>query len=199
LALADPDQQAWGVDSRDLPRCPCPEATPARVEPPPTHPRVRGLDQGQQGPDLSRTQHDGPWLGAPGAHEGEDWPRALPRPLGEAPEPLEVKADGALGDVRLVQQAEEIVAERRVAELVGSASIVASQWVNSGDITRLGRGGKPPPLQVCEPTASEGSHRDPPVRVGPDLSQQAYGEQDDTGSLRRATEGEKDSNLERID
>ena len=157
------------------------------------------LDQGQQGPDLSRTPHDGQFLGAPGSHEVEDWPWALQRPLRAEPDPLEVKAKGALGDVLLVQQEEEILAELRFAELVESASIVASQLLNSGDITLLGLGGKPPQLQVFEHTASEGSHRDPPVRVGHDRSQKAYCEQEDTGSLRSAKEGEKDSDLDRID
>jgi hypothetical protein len=199
LALADPDQQALGVDSRDLQRCPIPEAKPARVEHPPTPPSFRGLDQGQQGPDLARTPHDGQFWGAPGSHEVADWPRALQRPLGEAPDPLEVQAEGALGDCLLVQPEEELMAELRFAALVGSASIVASPLLNSGDRTRLGLGGKPLQWQVFEHTASEGSHRDPPVRGGHDRSQKAYGEQEDTGSLRSAKEGEKDSDLDRID
>ena len=135
----------------------------------------------------------------PGAHAVEAWPRALPRALVDEPDPLAVQADGALGDGLLVPPAEAIGAERRVAALGGSASIGASPWLHSGDITRWGLGGKPPPWQVFEPTASEGSHRDPPVRMGHELSQQAYGDQEDPGSRRSATAGEQDSDLERID
>jgi hypothetical protein len=101
------------------------------------------LDQGQQGPDLSQTQHDGQFLGAPGSHKVKDWPRALQRPLIEEPDPIEVHAQGTLGDFLLVQQEEEILAELRFAELVGRASIVASQLLNSGDRTLLGLGGNP--------------------------------------------------------
>ena len=48
-----------------------------------------------------------------------------------------------LGDFLLVQQEEEILAELRFAELVGRASIVASQLLNSGDRTLLGLGATP--------------------------------------------------------
>ena len=52
-------------------------------------------------------------------------------------------AQGTLGDFLLVQQEEEILAELRFAELVGRASIVASQLLNGGDRTLLGLGGNP--------------------------------------------------------
>jgi hypothetical protein len=114
------------------------EAEPTRVEHPQTHPSVGVLDQRQQGPDLSRTQHDGQSLGAPGSHKVENGPRALQRPLVEAPNPLEVNAEGALGDFLLVQQEEAILAELRFAELVGSAFIVASpRSCRSSSIRRL--------------------------------------------------------------
>ena len=129
-----------GGESRDRPRGPGPEATPARVDQPPTHPRCRGLDHGPQAPDRSRPQPDGPLWGAPGSPAVADGPRALQRPLGAAPDPLAGPADGALGDVRLVPHAAAIVAPRR-------------------DITRWGRGGTPPAAAglradgVCGPSA----------------------------------------------
>jgi hypothetical protein len=46
--------------------------------------------------------------------------------------------------------------------------------VNGLDITRVGPGGEPPQLQVFAHTVSEGSHRDPPVRVGHEPSQRVY-------------------------
>jgi hypothetical protein len=198
-ALADPDQHALGVDSRDLQLGPFPEAKPARIDQPQTHPSFWVLAHGQQGSDLSRTHHDGQCLAAPGSHEGKAGPRALQRPLVAEPNPREVHAEGARGAFLLVQQEAELLTERRFAELVGSASRVASPWLNRGDRTLWGLGGQPPPLPVFEHTSSAGSHRDPPVRVGHALAQKAYGEQEDTGSLRRTKEGEKDSDLERID
>lgn len=60
------------------------------------------------------------------------------------------------------------------------------------DVTRLGPGGEPTPLQVFEPTVSERSHGDPPVHVGHDLSQKVCFEQEDMGSLSRAKEGTKE-------
>jgi hypothetical protein len=198
-ALTDPHQQALGVDIRDLERCPFPEAEPTRGAHPPTPPSVRALDHGEQGPDFSRAQHDGPLWGVPGSHTVEDRPWALQRPLVEEPDPLEVHAEGALGDVRLGPQAEAILAELHCAELVGSASRVASQLLHRGDIALLGLGGEPPQRQVCQHPASEGSHRDPPVHGGYDLAQKGYGEQEDTGSRRSAKEEREARNLDRID
>ena len=174
LALTDPDQQALGVDIRDLSRCPLPEAKPTRVAHPSTHPSVRVLDQGQQGPDLVRTQHGGQLWDTPGSYEVKDGPRALPRPLVEEPEPRERHAAGALGDVLRMKQAEARLAALRCAELVGSTSIVASPWLHSGDITRLSRGGESPPRQVFQHTASECRPRHPPVRVALNPSPRVY-------------------------
>jgi hypothetical protein len=164
-ALTDPDQQALGVDIRDLSRCPLPEAKPTRVAHPSTQPSVRVLDPGQQGPDLVRTQYGGQVWDTPGSYEVKDGPRALPRPLVEEPDPRERHAAGALGDVLRMKQAEARLAALRFAELVGSTSIVASPLVNRGDITWLSLGGESPQRQVCQPTASECRHRHPPVRV----------------------------------
>ena len=75
------------------------------------------LDQGQQGPDLLRTQHGGQFLDTPGSYEVKDGPRALQRPLGEEPHPIEMHAEGALGDFLRIQQEEDILAELRFAEL----------------------------------------------------------------------------------
>ncbi len=54
-------------------------------------------------------------------------------------------------------------------------------------------------LPVLQQTASEGSHRDSPVRVGHDRAPQVYGEQEDRGSLRSAKEGEEGRDLARRD
>jgi hypothetical protein len=85
------------------------------------------LDQGQQGPDLSRTQHDGQFLGAPGSHKVEDRPRPLQHALVEEPNAIEVNAEGAHGDFLLVQQEEEILAQFLVSELVKRVSVVVRQ------------------------------------------------------------------------
>jgi hypothetical protein len=68
-------------------------------------------------------------------------------------------------------QTQEILAELLFAELVGRASVVLRQLVNSCDITLLGFGGKPPKLQVFKHTASKCGHGHPPVRVAHDPSQ----------------------------
>jgi len=59
-----------------------------------------------------------------------------------------VHAAGALGDVLLITQGEEILAELLVVELVRRASLVVRQVAHSGDITLLRLRGKPPQLQV---------------------------------------------------
>ena len=89
------------------------------------------VDQGQQVPDFLRTQHDRQFLALPGAHEVEDWPRSLQRELVEEPDPVEVDAEGALGDLLLIEQEEEVLAELLFAELVGSASVVLRQMVTA--------------------------------------------------------------------
>lgn len=163
FALAHP--HALRIDVRDLSRRPFPQAQPAGVDQPHTHPGFRALDQGQQGPDFPRTQHDRQFLDVPGANQVEDWPRPLQRALVEEPDPREVNAEGALGDLLLIEQEQEILAQLLFAELVGSALVVLSQSVDSGDITRLGLGGEPPQLQVFEHAVSEGGHGNPPVHV----------------------------------
>ena len=192
VASSDPDPHALGVDVRDLQRRPFRQAQSTGLDHPQPHPGLRVVDQGQQGADLLRTQHERQFLALAGANARQDWPRSLERNLVEEFDPVEMDAERALGDLLLIEQEEEVRAELLFAELVGSAPVVLSQLVNGLDITLLGPGGEPPQLQVFAHTVSEGSHRDPPVRVGHDLSHKASGEQDDTGSLRRATEGEKD-------
>jgi hypothetical protein len=130
--------------------------------------------QSQQVPDFLRTQHDRQLLALPRSNEVEDGPRPLPRALVEEPDAIEVKTEGALRDLLRIEQEQEILAELRFAELVGSAPIVLSQMMNGFDITLLGLGGETSKLQVCEHALSEGSHRDPPVRVGHDLSKGVY-------------------------
>jgi hypothetical protein len=171
LARVSSDQHPLRVDVRDLQRRPFPQAQPAGRDRPQTHPGCRVCHQRQQVPDCRRTQHDRQRLALPGANEVEDWPRPLPRALGEAPDPLEVHTEGALRDLLLIAQAQARLAALLCAELVGSAPIVWSQMMNGFEITRLGLGGETSKLQVCEHALSEGSHRDPPVRVGHDLSQ----------------------------
>jgi hypothetical protein len=81
-----------------------------------------------------------------------------------------VHTAGALRDLLLIAQEQARLAELLISELVGSAPIVLSQRMNGFEITRLGLGGETSKWQVCEHALSEGSHRDPPVRVGHDLS-----------------------------
>jgi hypothetical protein len=76
-----------------------------------------------------------------------------------------VEAEGALGDFLLLAPGEAILAELLFAALVGRASVVVRQLVHSGDITRLGLGGQPPPLQVFTHAASPCGHGQPPGRV----------------------------------
>ena len=90
------------------------QAQPTGVDQPQTHPGFRVPDQGQQGPDFPRTQHDGQFLDVPGSHEVEDWPRSLQRALVEEPDPIEVDTEGTLRDFLVVEQEEEVLAELRL-------------------------------------------------------------------------------------
>jgi len=125
-------------------------------------------------PDLLRTQHDRQFLALPGAHERQDWPRSLERHLIEELDPIEVDTEGALRDLLLLQQEQEVLAQRLFTELVGRTSVVLCQLVDSCDIALLGLGGEAPPLQVFQHTASEGGHGYPPVHVEPDPAYRIY-------------------------
>src|SRR5882724_6701096 len=111
LALADQDQHTLGIDVRDLQWGPLPKAKPTSVDQPPAQPGCRVLDQGKEIPHVPRTEHDRQFLDIPGAHTVEDGPRSLERQLVEEPDPVEVDAEGALGDVLLIEQGEEILAQ----------------------------------------------------------------------------------------
>jgi hypothetical protein len=164
FALSDSDQQAVGVDVRDLQLRPFPQAQPTGIDHSPTHPGFRFVDSGQQVPDLRRTPYHRQLLALPRSNEVEDRPRSLQGKLIDEPDPLEVHTEGALGNLLLIQQEQAGLAELRFADLIGSTSVVLCQLVDGGDITRLGLGGQAPELQVFQHTASKGSHGHPPVR-----------------------------------
>jgi hypothetical protein len=106
----------------------------------------------------------------PRAHEVEDGPRALPRALVEEPNPVELNPEGALGDLLLIEQEEEILAQLLVAELVRRASVVVRQLADGVEIALWGRGGQAPELQVFQHPASKAGHGHPPVRMAYELS-----------------------------
>jgi hypothetical protein len=81
-----------------------------------------------------------------------------------------VHTAGALRALLLIAQDQAILAERRFAELGGSAPIGWSPMLTGVARTRLGLGGETSKWQVCAQALSEGSHRDPPMRGGHDLS-----------------------------
>jgi hypothetical protein len=54
-ALVDPHQHPWGIDVRDLPRGPLPEAQPTGVDQPQTHRGCQVLTQDQEVPPCPRT------------------------------------------------------------------------------------------------------------------------------------------------
>ena len=173
-ASSDPDQHPLRVKVRDPQRRPFRQAPSTGLDQPQTPPGGRVVDQGQQGADLLRTPHERQLLALAGAHEPQDWPRSLARQLVEEFDPGAREAEGALGDLLLVEQEEAGRAELRFAELVGSAPVVVSPLVNGLDRTLWGPGGEPPPLQVVAHPVSEGSHRHPPVRVGHEPSPRVY-------------------------
>ena len=127
---------------------------------PPFQPRGR-----RRVPHLRRTQHHRPLGTLPGSPEVADWLRSLQGNRRDASDPVAGPAKGALGHLRLMPPAPAVLAERRGADLVGSASGVLSPRVNGGNITRWGRGGEPPQRQILEPAASPSGHGHPPVRV----------------------------------
>jgi hypothetical protein len=190
LALADPHQPAWGVHGRDLPLGPFPPAPPTGVEHLEPQPGCGVVDQGHQGADLLRTQHDRQLLALPGASEGEDRPRSPQAAFREAPDAREVHAAGTRGDLLLIQAAQQGRTARLVAELVGRAPIGWRQVVDGFEVARLGLGGEPPQLQVFEQTLAEGRHRDPPVRGAPQHSDEVDTHQEARGA-RRAREAAK--------
>ena len=162
--LAAADQQALGGDGRDLPRRPFPEAQPTRSDSLQTHAGFRALDQGPQGTHCLRTQHDGQGLAVPGRDAFEDRPRALPRPLGEAPDPSTLEAARALGDLLLSEPGEEVVPECRFAHGIGRTSVVVRQVLAGFEIAWLGAGGQASAVAIVQPPASERRQGHPPVR-----------------------------------
>jgi hypothetical protein len=147
------------------------ETQAAGIDHPQTHLGCRACDRGQQGADFLRTQHHGEFLAVPGPREDEERPRALQGALIAEPDAIEVDAEGTLGDLFVMEEIENVLAEVLFAELVGRTPVVLRPLVDSGDITLLGLGGKPPQLQVFEHTAAARRHGPPPVRVDYDPSQ----------------------------
>ena len=166
-----------GGESRDRPRGPGPEATPARVDQPPTHPRCRGLTTARRhrtARGLNPTGRCGVLRVARGRRRATGASAAARSRTGSP--------RGACGRG----------ARRRSSR--------AARRGHRGAAPRhhpVGRGGTPPPRQGCAPTASAGRQRAPPARVGHERAPQADDAQDDTGSLRRATAGEHASALHR--
>jgi hypothetical protein len=146
FALAHAHQHALRVDVRDLQLGSFQQAQPTGIDQLQTHPGCRVRDQGQQGPDLPQPQHDRQFLGVPGAHEVEDGPGALQRALVEESNPVEVNPEGALGDLLLIDQEEEVLAELVFTDLVRSAPVVLRQMLDGFDVTLLGPGSQAPQL-----------------------------------------------------
>jgi hypothetical protein len=164
LALADTDQHALGVDVRDLPRRPFPEAQPTSLDHLQTHAGVRALYQGQQGAPFLRTQHDGQCLVVPGTDAREDWPRALPRALVEEPDPIEMDASRALRDLLVIDQVEEVRPHLSCADLIGSSPVVWREVFDGVKRALLSLGSQTAAWHVFAHPASARSHGHPPVR-----------------------------------
>ncbi len=141
-----------------------PQAQPTRIHHLQTHPGFRAWSPGQQGAHVLRTQHDGQLLAGPGMDECEDRPRALQRALGEKPDPIELDASRALGDLLLMEQGEDVLPEFLFAHVIGSPAVVLSQVCDGFERAVLGPGSQAPELEIFQHTASERRHRDPPVR-----------------------------------
>jgi hypothetical protein len=192
FALSNQDQHPVGVNVRDLEMGPFPQAQSAGIDHPQTHPSF-GVDyRGQQRADFLGTHYNWQFLAVPGPHERQDRPWSLQGDLIKKPAPIEVDTEGTLRDLLLMEQIETVLADLFFVELVRSAPVVLREVLDGLDVTLLGPGGEPTQLQVFEHTVSEGSHGDPPVHVGHDLSQKVCFEQEDMGSLSRAKEGTKE-------
>jgi hypothetical protein len=190
-ALSHPDQHPVGGKVRDLARRPLPQAPSTGRDHPQTPPRCGVDDRGQPRADFLGTPHDGQLLAVPRPHAREDRPWSLPGQLINKPAPLEVDTAGTLRDLLLMEPRENVRADLRCVELVRRAPVVWREVLDGLEVTRLGPGSEPTPLQVFEPTVSEGSHRHPPVHVGHDLCQTVCFEQEAIGSCSGAKEGRK--------
>jgi hypothetical protein len=164
LALADPDQHTLGVDVRDLEMGSFPEAQSTGVDHLQTQSCFRVDYRAQQQADFLQTQHDGQFLAVPRPSEREDRPRSLQGHLIEKPDAIEVDAEGTLGDLLVIEEIEKILPELIFAELIRSTPVVLGQMFDGIEIALLGPGGQAPELQVFPHTASERSHRHPPIR-----------------------------------
>jgi hypothetical protein len=85
-------------------------------------------------------------LAVPGTNELEDRPRALQSALVEEPDPIEMDASRALGDLLRIEQVEEVLPELLFAKVIGSPSVVLSQVFDGFEIALLGPGGQAPEL-----------------------------------------------------
>jgi hypothetical protein len=172
------------VDVRDLQLRARSQAQPAGLDHAQTHLGGRVVNQSQEVPDLLPTQDDRQRLALLGSNAIEDRPWSLPRALVEASDPVEVKAERALGDLLLLQEEAEGVAELLVADVIRSPSVVLGQMFDGFEIALRGPGGQAPELEVFQQTASERSHRDPPVRGEPRRSQKVTTNQEDRWQVR---------------
>jgi hypothetical protein len=164
LALAHAHQPALSGEVRDLPLGPFPQAQPAGIAQRQTRPGVGVFDPGHHGAHGLWTQHDGPCVAVPGTDALEDRPRALQGALRDEPDPVEMEASRALGNLRLLAPGEAVLPERRCTDVIGSPPIVLGQGFDGVAVARLGPGGQAPQWQVFPHAASERSHRYPPVR-----------------------------------
>jgi hypothetical protein len=189
LARSHADQQAVGGNGRDLELGPLPQAPSPGRDHPQAHPSGGVDDQGHQRADVLWTQHDGQVSAVPGPNARPHRPWSLSGDLRNQAEPLEGETDGTLRALRLSEQSEKGLAALLRGDLVRGAPVVSRERRDGLAGTWWGPGGESPPRQVFAPTVPEGSHGQPPVHGGHDLSQQGCVEQEDTGSLRGAKEG----------
>jgi hypothetical protein len=82
----------------------------------------------------------------PGTDELEDRPRALQRALVEEPDPIEMEASRALGDLLLIEHVKNVLPGLLFADVLGSPSVVLSQVFDGFERALLGPGGQAPEL-----------------------------------------------------
>jgi hypothetical protein len=82
----------------------------------------------------------------PGTDALEDRPRALPRALVEEPDPIEMEASRALGDLLLIEHVKDVLPGLLFADVLGSPSVVLSQVFDGFERALLGPGGQAPEL-----------------------------------------------------
>jgi hypothetical protein len=149
FALAvDVQQQPAAVDIRHLQMGPFQQPQPAGVDGGQTSPVDGNAHRAQSAAHFLAAQHHRQLLLAGRPDQPQGGPLPLERLLIEELDPAQGDGGGGAGDLLLVRQVQEVLAQILLVELVRAAVMVLRQLADGGHIALLGSCREPPQLHI---------------------------------------------------